>query len=488
MAPKIGPRGVTIDDVQDVATNGLRQTGAATYKSVSQPTATTPVDYAALLAGGPAPTYGEKYGGQPSAEYGRQMILGAAMQAKSVGELAALQAATNQQNLTNKFASDLTAGTRQMFPSYEAKFAQPLMTTPGTRNYRPSGMDQTAAAIADQERKLNSMYVYDFNGTRRLAMNSDPLEAQALQASINENKQALSSAGYDPTTANRSQEEAIRQTAINKQNAYGAYMNRMNMLDLTQPGSQPGTFTNLDVNRANRSFQGSPTVGQLLYKGATRQTAADLTPGLEAALAEQVTPYETVAKDFANIPLSQYAQQIAVNRYGYDPALAAGLFDTSVDVQSLKDQADLFAAQNPQLNMSPIEIVRSQFGDEGVNQYLQQQANELLYGTGSQQRTEAELAQDAANAPIDAELYSVYATAPSEVNSALNADVARQYMADPNFLAQFQTGTTAIYDAMSQGVSGADAVNSYVQNYLNETGDPVTARILEELLNNIAFG
>lgn len=487
--PKIGPRGVTIDDVQDVATNGLRQTGAATYKSVSQPTATTPIDYAALLAGGPAPTYGQKYGGQPSAEYGKQMILGAAMQAKSVGELAALQAATNRSQLESKFASDLLSGTNKLYPTYRAQFSKPLVDeSTMTRNYRPSGMDQTAAAIADQERKLNSMYVYDFNGTRRLAMNSDPLEAQALQASINENKQALSRAGYDPTTANRSQEEAIRQTAINKQNAYDAYMNRMNMLDLTQPGSQPGTFTNLDVNRANRSFQGSPTVGQLLYKGATRQTAADLTPGLEAALAEQVTPYETVAKDFANIPLSQYAQQIAVNRYGYDPALAAGLFDTSVDVQSLKDQADLFAAQNPQLNMSPAEIVFNQFGEEGLNTYLQQQAEQALFGTGSQQRTEEQLAQDAANAPIDAELYSVYATAPSEVNSALNADVARQYMSDPNFLAQFQAGTTKIYDAMSQGVSGADAVNSYVQNYLNETGDPVTARILEELLSNISFG
>jgi len=138
--------------------------------------------------------------------------------------------------------------------------------------------------------------------------------------------------------------------------------------------------------------------------------------------------------------------------------------------------------------MSPIEIVRNQFGDEGVDQYLQQQANELLYGTGSQQRTEAELAQDAANAPIDAELYSAYATAPGNVNSALNADVARQYMSDPNFLAQFQTGTTEIYDAMSKGFSGTDAVNGYIQKYLNETGDPVSARILEELLSNISFG
>jgi hypothetical protein len=241
------------------------------------------------------------------------------------------------------------------------------------------------------------------------------------------------------------------------------------------------------MDRMNMLGEGG-TIPERLRGGAQRQTITNLTPGLEAALAEQVTPYENVAAAFANTPLSQFAQQIAVQQYGYDPALAAGLFDTSVDVQSLKDQADLFAAQNPQLNMSPTEIVYNQFGEEGLNQYLQQEAEQALYGTPSQQRTQEQIAQDAANAPIDAELYSVYATAPNMVNSAINADVARQYMSDPNFLAQFQTGTTKIYDAMSQGISGADAVNAYMQDYLNSTGDPVSARILEELLSNIAFG
>ena len=488
MAPKIGPRGITIEDVVDVANNGIRQTSATPYRSArfenAQPTATSPVDYAALLAGGPASTYGQKYAGQPSGEYAKQMILGAAMQAKSIGDLAALQAATNQQNLTSKFASDLLAGTNKLYPTYRAQFDKPLVDeSTMTRNYRPTLKDQAVKDIADQERKLNSMYVYDFGGARRLSMTADPAEARALQAAINENKQALSRAGYDPTMASRSQEEAIRQTAENKANAYGAYMERMNMLDTSGLPSSRNT-----TNQGSASVSLQPTVPELLRGGAQRQTATNLTPALQAALAEQVTPYETVAEGFANTPLSQFAQQIAVNRYGYDPALAAGLFDTSVDIQSLKDQADLFAAQNPQLNMSPIEIVRNQFGDEGVDQYLQQQANELLYGTGSQQRTEAELAQDAANAPIDAELYSAYATAPGNVNSALNADVARQYMSDPNFLAQFQAGTTQIYDEMGKGISGADAVNAYIQNYLNTTGDPVSARILEELLSNVSFG
>jgi hypothetical protein len=486
MAPKIGPRGITIEDVIDVANNGIGQTSATPYRSArfenAQPTATTPVDYAALLAGGPASTYGLKYAGQPSGEYAKQMILGAAMQAKSIGDLAALQASTNQQNLTSKFASDLLAGTNKLSPIFREKFNQPMLDS----NNRNVQIQKLTPAISDLEARLAERKLY----ARRIGAYEEQRQGIGKQIDIIEAE--LRDARRAMGQVNPTGKTPEQLAAENKANAYGAYMDRMNMLGLTQPGSQVD-FTNLSslnnsTNQGAESISLQPGLPSLLRAGAQRQTATNLTPGLEAALAEQVTPYETVAAGFANTPLSQFAQQIAVNRYGYDPALAAGLFDTSVDVQSLKDQADLFAAQNPQLNMSPAEIVRYQFGEEALNQYLQQQAEQALYGTGSQQRTEAELAQDAANAPIDAELYSVYATAPGDLSSALNADVARQYMSDPNFLAQFQAGTTKIYDDMSQGVSGADAVNSYIRNYLNTTGDPVSARILEELLSNVSFG
>lgn len=478
MAPKIGPRGVTIDDVQDVATNGIRQAGATPYRSArfepAQPTATTPVDYAALLAGGPAPTYGQKYGGQPTGEYAKQMILGAAMQRKSIGDLAALQAATAQQDLTSKFASDLLARTNKLYPTFRTQFDQPLTPPSSTRNLQ---IQNLTPAISDLEAQLAERKLYARRiGAYEQQRQGTGREIDVLEADLRDVRRA---AGQ----VNPSGKTPEQLAAENKANAYGAYMDRMNMLDTSGLPSSRNT-----TNQGAGSVSLQPTVPELLRGGAQRQTATNLTPGLEAALAEQVTPYENVAAGFANTPLSQFAQQIAIQQYGYDPALAAGLFDTSVDVQSLKDQADLFAAQNPQLNMSPAEIVYNQLGEEGLNQYLQQQAEQALMGSPSQQRTEAELAQDAANAPIDAELYSAYATAPGNVNSALNADVARQYMSDPNFLAQFQAGTTQIYDDMGKGISGADAVNAYMQNYLNTTGDPVSARILEELLSNVSFG
>jgi len=78
MAPKIGPRGVTIQDVQDVANNGIRQTGAATYKSAYEPEqpAFSAADLASMLASQRQPGYGQKYAGFPTSSMMEQAILG----------------------------------------------------------------------------------------------------------------------------------------------------------------------------------------------------------------------------------------------------------------------------------------------------------------------------------------------------------------------------------------------------------------------------
>lgn len=482
MAPKIGPRGITIQDVQNVATNGLPKQGAATYESAWKPaTATTPVDYAALLAGGPAPTYGQKYGGQPSSEYGKQMILGAALQARSVGDLAAMQAANAQAAIDKQYASDLVAGTNKLYPSYQETFKQPLMTRPGTKNYQPSNLDKSAQAIADQERELNSMYVYDFNGTRRLSATADPLKARALQSAINEGKQALNRAGYTPQTAIEGQAEAVRQTAQNKADAYGAYMNRMNMLDTSGLSSTRNT-----TNEGIDSVSLQPNIPSLLRGGAERQTATNLEPGLRQQINEQVMPYANLSEQILGTPLSQYAQQIAVQRYGYDPALAQGLFGTDVDVQAMKDEANLTAAQNPELSMTPAEAVYQQYGQSGLDAYLAQMAQEALYGTPAQQEAAAKEAEDAANAPVDLELMSAYGVKPAQV-SPNDPATARQLMTDPNFFAQFQAGLDAMGQA-NELASASQLEALFVSNYLKETGDPVTAIMLDTLLKKFTFG
>lgn len=483
MALKIGPRGITIQDVQDVVNNGS-QAGKSQYVYAPTPTTTaiTPIDYAALLAGSPASTYGQKYGGQPSGEYFKQLVTGAAMQAKSVGDLAALQAATNTENLTNKFASDVTAGTNKMFPSYQDKFNQPLVS-PSTTQSNIYAQNITSA-VTDLEARLAEKEL--------IATRYGPYEAEhkGINKQVADLRAELAHARQLRDQVNPFVHSPEQLTAENKQNAYGAYMDRMNMLDLTKPGTQPGTFTNLGSTNEYGKLEGSPrtTQGYLtpLYAGAQRQTRTDLTPALESAFSQQVTPYENVATGFANTPLSDFAQQIAVNRYGYDPALAQGLFGTDIDVQAMKDQAALFAAQHPDMNMAPGENVLTQLGQSGLDQYNAQQAEQALYGSASQQRTEAQLADDAANAPVDMSLMSVYGVKPAQV-SPNDTATARQIMSDPNFLAQFQAGLTAIAQADSVNTpSNLEA--QFVQQFMNDGNEPVKAILLDALLKKFTFG
>lgn len=475
MAPKIGPRGITIQNVRDVATRGLPQTGSATYRSTYEPAppVTSTIDYAALLAGGPASTYGEKYAGMPSAEYAKNLIIGGAQQARSVGELAALKAATAGETLGSKLAQDLLSGTQRQLPINRELFARPISTPTSARDI---GITNIARRIPEIEQQLTELDFEKYplgSSRRREGLRTQDI-LQANLADYNRFGKLINPTGRTPEEID----------AENKAAAYGNYMTRMNLLDLSQPG--------VSVDRTNISSTQNvggqqPNIPSLLRAGAERQVLGELTPGFEKSFEQQVRPYQNVAEGILDIPLSEYARQIAVQRYGYDPALAQGIFDTGIDVQSLKDEADLFAAQHPELNMNPAETVFYLRGQEGLDQYLAQQAEESLYGTPTQQATAEEQALAAQNEPVDMDLYNVYASTPTELNSA-PPEVARAVMSDPNFLSFFQIGIEEIKTAVDAGANGADAINEYVSNYLTETANPPSARILEELLANVTFG
>lgn len=111
--PKIGPRGVTIDDVQNVATNGIRQTGAATYESAYKPTtspsAFNPELLAAMMAGQPAPTYGQKYGGFPTQSMLNQAALGYSLGFQDVAKLAEEKASSLYAPIGYRLDSDIAS-------------------------------------------------------------------------------------------------------------------------------------------------------------------------------------------------------------------------------------------------------------------------------------------------------------------------------------------------------------------------------------------
>lgn len=364
MKEKFGPRGTTIQDVINVAANGSKPSEPQyIYTPPTQP-ATTAVDYAALLAGQPAPTYGQKYGGMPTAEYFKSMIIGAAQQARSVGELARMQAEQRKQ---------------------------------GLKTY------------------------------------------------------------YEPFAA-----EEFDANPINKPRYF-----------LKDPVTSTNPYDPNEVGSTNKN-----TFQQILNNYAAQNaTEEKFTPLIERDYATQVQPYQDLADNIRKIPLSEYARQIAVQRYGYDPALAQGLFDQSVDIQALTDEQNLYGLMNPQLSYSTEERILQQYGQEGLDLYNQQKAQTELYGTPTEQ-TALEQQQ---YAEVDTNLFGVYASTPSEVLPE-DPNLARSYMADETFLAEFQAGVTQIAGA-GQGLQTTEA-SKFLTDYYNAVADPVRSRIMENLIDS----
>lgn len=92
---KIGPRGITIQDVQRVASSGLpKDTGESQYV-YAPPTqssqAYNPELLAALMAGQAQPSYGQKYGGFPTRDMLNDAALGYALNIRDIGDYAALE-------------------------------------------------------------------------------------------------------------------------------------------------------------------------------------------------------------------------------------------------------------------------------------------------------------------------------------------------------------------------------------------------------------
>ena len=399
MAPKIGPRGTTIQDVMNLAQNGAQpvQSNYVYAPPSTQPPATTAFDYASLLAGQPAPTYGQKYGGQPTAEYGKAMIIGGAQQARSVGELARMQA-------------------QQATADLEQQFAQ--------------------------------------NFDEQLATNLDYANTMSKQPLLDPSK--YTTQGYGPTW--------FEDTERNKQDAYGAYMDRLNMYDLPSAQRQ--------LTDTGFMIPGDTTLG------ANRNTAQkQLEPQLTRDYASQVQPYTDLADNILSVPLSEYARQIATQRYGYDPALAQGLFDQGVDIQALTDQQTLYGLMNPQLSYSPEERILQYEGQEGLDRYNYQEAQRSLYGTPTEQ-TALEQQQ---YAEVDTNLFGLYASTPAEVLPE-NPDIARAYMTGENFLTNFQSGVAAISSAPLG--TQRTAANEFLLGYANEISDPIAIRIMEDLITS----
>ena len=201
--PKIGPRGVTIDDVQNVANNGIRQTGEANYiyapPSQSSP-AYNPELLAAMMAGQAQPSYGEKYGGFSTRDMLNDAALGYALNLRDVGDYAATQGALLEAPILKKkqdvynsaagydaFASEIAKGRAARAEKLGGAFRpKPMSLTSDFASAKAEADRQTAVAKyrSDAENQYNTSYDAQVLPYQQIAetIYSTPISQLARQA------------------------------------------------------------------------------------------------------------------------------------------------------------------------------------------------------------------------------------------------------------------------------------------------------------------
>jgi hypothetical protein len=188
MAPKIGPRGITIQDVKRVANSGMpkeeedksyQQSGATyTPPTYSSTPAYNPQLLAALMAGQAQPSYGEKYGGFSTREQLNDAALGYALNLRDIADYAKNKAAElsgpleseltkvyDSADAYNNFAAEIAKGRAKQsdFRSAIGDTTQPSAIMDFARQQRIKAESDRRRAVAKYRTDAEAAYTSGFN-------------------------------------------------------------------------------------------------------------------------------------------------------------------------------------------------------------------------------------------------------------------------------------------------------------------------------------
>lgn len=388
---KIGPRGVTIEDVAARAAN-------------RQPTYTQE-NVIPFLVGQPSPTAGQRYGGFKTDTEAKRQILGEAYNAKLVEQIA------------NEEAARVAA-------AHEQKYLD--IVNPESQAFKET-----------------------LKGNRELA--ATPLNTLAWQMAK----------GPKPTA----------------EDYYGANMARINAVR----GTGDYTPQQLEEMYPGRTLtQSEANALEMINRPALQNLESNL----------KYDPRIADLEDLANIirmaPLSDLAQKIAVERWGYDPGMAAGTFTMAEDLKYQNMLTDSILAQkmaeNPAVNpnLTIAEMILMNEGTDALMNYQQQQMDYAMNGTPTQQLAAAQQQIEIEQAVYDQSVREKYGFDPKRVGD-IDAQIVRELTLDPIF-------TKALDDARQEVNDGRDAFDvatEYAAKYLEDSNnDNVGAEALGEIIAN----
>lgn len=464
MAPRTGPRGVTIEDVQEVADNG--RAGYTITRRADRPAVVVPsaADLAGVLAGNAQPGYGEKYGGFPTASQLNAAVTG------NVYQLGALQNA-------------LAARAGQATSGYQNAAANVPLTAPNMYGSMPSAQERAIGsqlndvrreiALRDAARTISP----ERYATGRVTSGPGNLANEALAAA------ALGGVAAAPFTAGMS---------LIVPGVIGAYK-WAKAGETARPESAVDYTAMRDqvLNAQAGALANRLAAAQAASAQAQASQARQYQQGAQEYLGEKIAaaPEVQLAQTAAAISPSQYAQLVATQQYGVNPAVAAGMFGLDYNTQMLAERQAAANAMLPDFSKSTRELVYEQGGPEALAQYDEQQYAAAMGGTLGQQMSQEETMQELQDAADDNAIYQATQLTPGMVYSNREmADGLRSYMLDPAFQQSVVSARDNALALYQEGEDPAVVAQQAYQEYYEATGDPVAARYIADIAASFAFG
>lgn len=453
MAPRSGIRGVTIEDVADVAGQGSSvMRGGYTFTRPSErPTFNLSVpDLIKGMTGTPINTAGQKYSGFPTATAQEAAILGSIIPFYSIGDYARQLAEQRLGEIGSETASDV----RRMYgPEMLQQNALGPISIPGVGNVAPANVARgNVADPAYQAAELAAKQAWRDLGIAKLT-GGLPDKLQEYQELLDE--------GFQLEPAQQQEYEDLWRT-------------------------QRGTAQ--DIFAKQQAAEKAQADLALLSRNLTSSRLAGAT-GRAAQAAEQVsqevTPGMEFAQQVAEVPRYQLAQQMATQYFGMDPALAAGLFTPQVDIDYMDMMRDYEKASQLARGIDPNASVEDTLltidpSGQRLAAYQQEialQKEQALY----------EGANTASEDEYDANIELATGFSVKQAAGDLPLATARAFLSDSQFVNAVQESIAAMSSGeFDAGLTNSQIIQQITSQYAREV-DPVAAVILGNILASFEY-
>lgn len=286
---------------------------------------------------------------------------------------------------------------------------------------------------------------------------------------------------------------ALAQAEAAAQDVAQRYKPAMSVAEATY--NRPATeMAGLEARRAVSPLAGRDSlIGNIIDIGYQKKLAPIKQEELNARLALEdlqkrqrgeierlAGPYAQIVDYIQGTPASTLAQQLAVQRYGIDPAMAAGLYGPEIDIARQREAQNLADLQLQEQmraaglmpGASTLERIFQTEGPEAALAYEQSQATGAL--------------DEIADTQLNTDLYNTLGVTMNDIGSGAPTALVREWVTTPGNIDLINEAVASV-QTLPPEVDRNDYISNVAANYYTQTGDPVGAQFLANTLRALSF-